>query len=246
MKLYEALRFCNEVEKVAARKRKLTLLDVLVICEKFNRRVGKKTLNEKRYYQDGKPQRRISFDRIMELQPEEITIGEKTYPVLEYATYGNPVTTPLTPLVLGDEGMNHYEDFEDVIRKRLSIAIPGFFDANVNPDYIKNHIEAKMRELGGQKGKNEEIRRKRTVPYFWMTLESPNEIWINHDNNPNSNESYVFFKQFEAHLDNNKVINLAMIVVVDENYSVKTYYFETGKNISEIYERRWGAKIFSK
>lgn len=71
----------------------------MIYDEIFN----EKHLNEKRYYQDGKPQRRISFDKIMETQPEEITIGEKTYPVLEYAQREFPVTTPLTPLVLGDE-----------------------------------------------------------------------------------------------------------------------------------------------
>ena len=226
----------------------MKLIEAWVLSEELLERYGKRPLNEKRYYQDGKPQRRISFDKIMETQPPEISVGEATYPVLEYAQREFPVTTPLEPRVVKkDEGVNHYKDFDNVIRKRLIITVPNFFDVHVDPDYLKAHIEAKMRQIGGKLGKDEDNKRKTSVPYFWMTLEDPQEIWVNNDDKDNSNElSYVFFKQFRVQLESGKIVNLAMIVVVGENYSVKTYYFETGKNISKIYKRRWGAKIFSK
>ena len=85
------------------------------------------------------------------------------------------------------------------------------------------------------------------VRYSWKTLENPNEIWINNDNRNKSKEySYVFFRHFKSQTKKGQPINLAMLVVVDKNLSVNTYYSETDNDISSIYSRRWGAKIFLK
>lgn len=43
MRLYKALIFCDEVEKIATKKETMTLLDAVSICEKFNKRISEKT-----------------------------------------------------------------------------------------------------------------------------------------------------------------------------------------------------------
>lgn len=239
--MYEAFRLIKEFEN--AKKTSGAYLLECLFSEMDRNLLNEENKNPRRPRIIQK--KKLSMKEIMSLQPEEVTIGEKTYPVSEYATYGSKRNSPLAPTTPEYEGVNRYNDFEKVIKSRLDIAVPGFFNVHVDFDYIKNHIEAKMRELGGKEGKNEGIKRKTRVPYFWMTLEHPQEIWVNNDNNNHSKElSYVFFRQFKVQLNNGTIINLAMIVVVDENHNVKTYYSETGNNIPSIYNRRWGARIF--
>lgn len=241
--MYEAFRLIEEFENAKKISGAYLLECLFSEMDRNLLNEGNKNPRRPRIIQ----KKKLSMKEIMSLQPEEVTIGGKTYPVSAYATYGSKTNSPLAPTTPEYEGVNRYNDFEKVIKSRLDIAVPGFFNVHVDPDYIKNHIEAKMRELGGKEGKKEEIRRKTRVPYFWMTLEKPQEIWVNNDNNDNSDSlSFVFFRQFKAELENGKIINLVMIVVVDENLSVKTYYSETGQDIPRLYERRWGVKIFPK
>ena len=123
MKLREALIFCNEAEKVTTWKKTLTLLDALVICEKFNRRVGKKT-QKKSKNSDIQVQNQPSAtneEHPQEETPQEIVIGGKTYPVIEYKAKGSYETRALNSGDTSANGMNHYVDFENKLKKRPTI-----------------------------------------------------------------------------------------------------------------------------
>ena len=94
MKLREALIFCNEAEKVTTKKKTLTLLDALVICEKFNRRVGEKTQQMK----NANPHRKILTDE----DKTEIENSLKNYRQTELQA------VPLRKRKAGDEKENDF------------------------------------------------------------------------------------------------------------------------------------------
>lgn len=253
MKLREALIFCNEAEKVTTRKKTLTLLDALVICEKFNRRVGKKT-QKKSKNSDKQEQNQPSVandEHPQEETPQEIVIGEKTYKVMAQIAKGSYETRVLNSVDTSANGMNHYVDFENKLKKRPTIrtsvkSLSGEeLIAKINAEALKDHIENKV-DHKGKLDKKEQAWRKIIVGYFWMTLEDPQEVWVNNGRNDKNNRlSYVFIKQFRANTPQGIKDMVVVVIVNGYTLQVTTYYAEK-ENPIDLYERRWGYLIYKK
>lgn len=253
MTLLEALRFCNEVENAATKKKKLTLFDFVAICEKFNRGFGKKTQQKSKNsdIQVQNQQSTTNEEQPQQETPQEIVVGGKTYQVMAQIAKGSYETRALNSVDNNANGMNHYVDFENKLKKRPTIrtsvkSLSGEeLIAKVNAEALKDHIENKV-DHKGKLDKKEQAWRKIIVGYFWMTLEDPQEVWVNNGKNDNNNRlSYVFIKQFRANTPQGIKDMVVVVIVNGYTLQVTTYYAEK-ENPIDLYERRWGYLIYKK
>ena len=244
MTLLESLRFCDEVEKAATRKRKLTLFDFVAICEKFNRGFGKKTQQKSKNsdIQVQNQQSTTNEEQPQQETPQEIVVGGKTYPVIEYKAKGTHKNEALESEMPKEEGMTPYIKFKELLSSIGTVNVPVIGAVTVDADALIKHFEEKAKRLGKQ-GENEYKWRQIIVGYFKMTLLSPQEIWINSGDDRTNKLSYVLVKQFYNTNNGGSVVG---IVIVDgDTMKVTTYYAEK-ENPLDLYERRWGYMIYPK
>ena len=224
MRLRKALRFCNEAEKVTTKKKTLTLLDALVICERFNRRVDKKTQRS----QQNRPKQ---AQQTQTPKPLFIKMMGKNVPAFLFLKENEYAKQVLNPYTQKMSGTNEVEEWESMLIGE------GFIDTPIGQ--VKVDIDELRRHIMRGKSPEEQQRRFTSAGYVLMTLQSPHEIWVNGENAL----SYVFIREFED--PESQSGRYVQIVTVKCNKVIRTHY-GTSERPHSLYKHRWGYLIYKK
>ena len=164
-------------------------------------------------------------------ESKKILVGGKAYKVLKFVSSYD--STPLASEKPEMEGKNRFKDWQNILSSFKFVDTP-IGRVFMNADELSDHFQPKENgEIGW---------RKTGIGFVIMTLQNPQEIWVNKRREV---LSFVYVRQFRVYLKEGATDMVQIAVVSGDTKALKTYYSEKNEPDS-LYKKRMGCLIYKR